>query len=45
VLGRSDRALHIELPLAARTEFRQAYTEVLADFLSQSAALLTVRPR
>ncbi len=40
VLAASERALHIELPKAARTTYRQAYTEVLADFLTQSAAFL-----
>lgn len=39
VLATSERALHIELPKAARTTYREAYTQVLADFLTQSAAL------
>jgi hypothetical protein len=40
VLATSERALHIELPKVARTTYREAYTQVLADFLAQSAALL-----
>ena len=40
LLGRSDRSLHIELPKVARTTYRDAYTAVLADFLSQGADLL-----
>jgi len=40
VLAASDRAIHIELPKAARTTYREAYTQVLAEFLVQSAALL-----
>jgi hypothetical protein len=36
----SQRALHIELPRTARTTYREAYTELLADFLAQSAAVL-----
>jgi hypothetical protein len=40
VLGASPRALHIELPKAARTTHRETYTAILADFLSQGAALL-----
>ena len=40
VLGRSQRALHIELPKAARTTYRDVYTAVLADFLIQWADLL-----
>jgi hypothetical protein len=40
VLAASDRAIHIELPKAARTTYREAYTQVLAEFLAQSAALL-----
>ena len=34
-----ERALHIELPKAARTEWREVYTAILADFLSQALAL------
>jgi hypothetical protein len=33
-------AIHIELPRAARTSGREAYTDVLADFLSQASGLL-----
>ncbi len=40
MLAASSLALHIELPRAARTAYRQAYTELLADFLVQSAAFL-----
>ncbi len=39
-LGRSEKALHIELPRAARTTYLHAYTAMLADFLTQSADLL-----
>jgi hypothetical protein len=40
LLGRSEKALHIELPRAARTTHMQVYTGVLADFLTQFADLL-----
>jgi hypothetical protein len=40
MLAQARLALHIELPRAARTTYREAYTTVLADFLIQSAALL-----
>ena len=33
-----ERALHIELPKAARAEWREVYTAILADFLVQAAA-------
>jgi hypothetical protein len=33
------RALHIELPRAARIDFASVYTAVLADFLTQAVAL------
>jgi hypothetical protein len=39
VLGRSDRSLHIELPKGARTTYREVYTAMLADFLTQWADL------
>jgi hypothetical protein len=39
VLGRSEKALHIELPKVARTTYRDAYTAVLGDFLAQWADL------
>lgn len=38
VLRVSERALHIELPRAARAEWREVYTAILADFLVQAAA-------
>lgn len=40
ILAQAPVALHIELPRAARTTHREAYTTVLADFLIQSAGLL-----
>ncbi len=40
VLGTVSRALHIELPRAARTTHREGYTALLADFLTQAARLL-----
>lgn len=40
VLSTSERAIHIELPRAARTTHREAYTALLADFLGQVAPLL-----
>jgi hypothetical protein len=45
ILAQTPLALHIELPRAARTTYRDAYTTVLADFLIQSAALLLPPPR
>jgi len=46
LLGRSDKSLHIELPRVARTTYREVYTAVLADFLSQWADFLaTMRTR
>ena len=45
ILAQTPLALHIELPRAARTTHREAYTTVLADFLIQSAALLLPPPR
>ncbi len=44
MLGASERALHIELPKAARTTYRETYTAVLANFLTRSAPLLTGAP-
>lgn len=38
ILRLPERALHIELPKAARTEWCEVYTSVLADFLLQAAA-------
>jgi hypothetical protein len=43
MLGQAALALHIELPLLARTTHRDAYATVLADFLIQSAGLLLPR--
>ncbi len=40
LLGRSERSLHIELPKVARTTYREAYTAMLGDFLTQWADLL-----
>jgi hypothetical protein len=40
MLAQAKLALHIELPRAARTTYREAYTAVLADFLIQSSVLL-----
>jgi hypothetical protein len=40
ILGQTRLALHIELPRAARTTYREVYTTVLADFLIQAVALL-----
>jgi hypothetical protein len=39
VLRLPQRALHIELPKAARTEWRETYTAILADFLVQAFPL------
>ncbi len=36
ILRLPQRALHIELPKAARTEWRKTYTAILADFLVQA---------
>src|SRR5437667_450350 len=38
------RALHIEIPRAARVDWRPLYTASLADFLGQAAALLSPPP-
>ena len=35
----SARTPHLELPRLARTEAREPYTAILADFLSQAATL------
>jgi hypothetical protein len=40
VLKTAARALHIELPRAIRTTHREAYTALLADFLTQAGRLL-----
>jgi len=39
ILRLPQRALHIELPKVARTEWRETYTAILADFLVQAAPL------
>jgi hypothetical protein len=39
VLRLPERALHIELPKAARSDFREVYTAILADFLAQAVTL------
>jgi len=39
ILRLPERALHIELPRAARTRFRDVYTAILAQFLAESATL------
>jgi len=39
VLRWPERALHIELPKAARADFREVYTAILADFLAQAVTL------
>ena len=39
ILRLPQRALHIELPKAARIEWRETYTAILADFLVQAAPL------
>jgi hypothetical protein len=43
ILRLPARGLHIELPRAARTEWRHVYTAVLAEFLAEAAVQL--RPR
>jgi hypothetical protein len=43
MLAASGRALHIELPLVARTSSREVYTGLLGEFLIQSAAFLMPR--
>jgi hypothetical protein len=39
ILKLPERALHIELPRAARTEHRQLYTAIVADFVAQAVSL------
>jgi len=41
ILRLPQRALHIELPKAARTEWRETYIAILADFLIQAVTPLT----
>lgn len=43
ILTLPQRAIHIELPRVARTLGREAYTDVLADFLTQAWGLLLTR--
>ncbi len=38
-----DRTLHVALPRAARGDWREVYTAILADFLAQAAALPVAR--
>ena len=45
VLAGAPRALHIELPRAVRTTYREIYTELLGAFLSESATFLVPRER
>jgi hypothetical protein len=40
LMAETRLAMHIEMPRAARTTYREVYTAVLADFLIQSVALL-----
>ncbi len=40
LLGRSEKSLHIELPKVVRTTYREAYTAMLGDFLTQWVELL-----
>jgi hypothetical protein len=39
ILKLPERALHIELPTAARVEHRELYTAIVADFVAQAVAL------
>lgn len=39
ILKLPERALHIELPKAARVEHRQLYTAIVADFVAQAVSL------
>jgi hypothetical protein len=39
ILRLPERALHIELPTCARRDWREAYTAILADFLTQAVTL------
>jgi hypothetical protein len=39
ILNLPERALHLELPRAARVEFRELYTAILADFIAQALTL------
>jgi hypothetical protein len=42
ILRLPQQALHIELPRAARIQGREAYLEILAEFLKEASALLQV---
>ena len=44
LLGRSEKALHIELPRVARTTYRDAYTAMLGDVLAEWVDLLAAVP-
>lgn len=44
ILRQAERALHIEIPRSARTEWRALYTEVLAQFLAETAQSLVRVP-
>jgi hypothetical protein len=39
ILRHAARAVHIELPLAARTQGREVYVAIVADFIAQAAML------
>ncbi|MBI2217889.1 MAG: hypothetical protein HYU51_11370 [Candidatus Rokubacteria bacterium] len=43
ILRLAERALHLELPRAARREFREVYTVILSDFLGQAVTLRPLR--
>lgn len=43
ILKLPERAIHVELPRVVRTLGREAYTDVLADFLTEATRLLLAR--
>lgn len=43
ILRLPERALHIELPRAARREWRELYTTILGEFLAQAVAIRAAR--
>jgi len=43
ILRLPQRALHVELPRSARTQWQELYTGVLAEFLAEAAALPAAR--
>src|SRR5258705_1216027 len=43
ILSVTKRALHVELPKAARTDWREIYVAILADFLVQAVPLPAAR--